>query len=123
MAKVQTLITTMNLQSKDLLLEKMNVKGSYIIGNQCDKNEIIEEENGIVISSSMRGVGNNRNSIIERANADICILADDDMVFCDNYEKIVENCFEKHPKADVIIFNFIEKSVGRREVKKNKKIG
>lgn len=123
MATIETLITTMNLDSYDSLLKKTKVTGNYIIGNQCDKNEIITSEKGEIVSSTLRGVGKNRNGIIERASADICILADDDLVFSDDYEKIAINAFEKHPKADVIIFNFIEKSEGRREVKKDKKIG
>ncbi|MBO5926416.1 MAG: glycosyltransferase family 2 protein [Clostridia bacterium] len=123
MAKIETLITTMNLDSSTSLLQKMNVRGSYIIGNQCDKNEILNETYGKVVSSTLRGVGKNRNGIIDRATADICVLADDDMVFCDDYEEIAEKAFEKNPKADVIIFNFIKKSEGRKEIKKTKKIG
>ena len=120
---VETLITTMNLVDGEELVSKMNIKQSYIIGNQCDRNSVEKINGGLIVSTDMRGVGKNRNSIIERASADICVLADDDMVFCDGYEDIVRNCFERHPEADVIIFNFISESEGRRVAFKDKNIG
>lgn len=123
MLTVETLITTMDLTDATSLLKKMNVKHNYIIGNQCNENLIVKNDFGMIVSTNMRGVGQNRNSIIERSNADICILADDDMIFCDGYEGIVKENFEKNPNADVIIFNFIEESVGRRVSKKITKIG
>ena len=122
MLKVETLITTMRLTDPSALLSRMNVKHNYIIGNQCDKNEVQKTENGIIVSTDMRGVGQNRNNIIERSNADICVLADDDIVFCDEYESLVASAFENNPKADVLIFNFINESQGRRVNGKTKRI-
>lgn len=43
-----------------------------------------------------------------RSDADICVLADDDMVFCDGYEEKVKKAFSENPQADLIIFNLIE---------------
>lgn len=120
---VDTLITTMGLADADSLVKKMNVQGNYIIGNQCDYNSVENREHGVVVSTDMRGVGLNRNCIIERSSADICVLADDDMVFCDGYVSIVQSCFDKYADADMIIFNFRSESEGRRVTKKAKKIG
>ncbi|WCM69758.1 hypothetical protein LZD60_14275 [Clostridium perfringens] len=39
------------------------------------------------------------------ANADICILCDDDVVYVDNYVDIVKRAFEEVDDADVIVFN------------------
>lgn len=122
MTKIQTLITTVNMDDSKKLLESMNVKHNYIIGNQCSHNSIVRDDNGLVVNTDMRGVGQNRNSIIERSDADICVLADDDMRFCDDYEEIVERVFERNPDSDLIIFNFIEESEGRRVSTKTKKI-
>ena len=57
-----------------------------------------------------------------RANADICLFADDDMVYVDDYEQIVLNTFERHPEADVIIFNLIEKQPRRYIIPKDTKV-
>lgn len=120
---VDTLITTVGLADVDFLISKMKVQGNYIIGNQCDYNSVEHREQGIVVSTDMRGVGSNRNCIIERSTADICVVADDDMIFCDGYVSIVQSCFEKYADADMIIFNFLKESEGRRVTKKAKKIG
>ncbi len=113
----------MNLVDHQDLLSRMNVKHNYIIGNQTTYNLVQKNDDGIIVSTDLRGVGKNRNSIIERATADICVLADDDMHFCDDYEDIVRKCFDQYPDADVIIFNFINESQGRRVVKEAQKIG
>lgn len=119
---VDTLITTMNMLDASYLLKKMNIKENYIIGNQCDVNFVNISESGTVVSTDMRGVGQNRNNIVERSKADICVLADDDMRFCDNYKDIVVDCFKSNPEADVIIFNFLKKSNGRRVTKKKTRV-
>ena len=113
----------MGMRNSDALIKKMNIRGSYIIGNQCDRNEVVKTEKGLIVSTDMRGVGQNRNTIIERSVADVCVLADDDMIFCDDYEKIVQNAFDNNPSADVLIFNFIQNSDGRRVNKTTKKVG
>ena len=40
-----------------------------------------------------------------RATSDICVLADDDLRFKENYAEIVEKHFNENPNCDVIIFN------------------
>ena len=45
----------------------------------------------------------NYNALM-RADADICLFADDDMVYEDNYVEIIENAFRDNPYADVIVF-------------------
>ena len=40
-----------------------------------------------------------------RATGDICLFADDDMIYVNDYSKLVENAFLENPTADVIIFN------------------
>lgn len=54
--------------------------------------------------------------------ADICLLADDDMVFSDGYKERAVKSFEDNPNADVIIFNIDEKPVVRYVNKKTVKI-
>lgn len=123
---VQVLVATMN-QSDYSLLGKMNIQTDAIVGNQCDKNEVCEfDYNGNKIkwlSFAERGVGLNRNNALMRASADICILADDDMIFNDGYLDVVEKAFENNKKADVIVFNLDEKQIKRFRNTKTCKIG
>ena len=108
---VQVLVATMH-QSDHSLLEKMNIQSDAIIGNQCGFNSI-EEFNwkGYKIkylNFNERGVGLNRNNALMRADADICLFADDDMIYRDDYVNIVLNTFQSYSDADVIIFNLKE---------------
>lgn len=106
---VQVLVATMN-QKDYSLLEKMNIQTDAIVGNQCDKNEIIEFDykgNKIKwLSFAERGVGLNRNNTLMRATADICVFADDDVVYVDGFKDIITNYYKNNAKADVVIFNF-----------------
>ena len=50
------------------------------------------------------GLSKSRNLAIENAKADICLLADDDIVYENNFESIILNAFNLNPSADVITF-------------------
>lgn len=117
---IQVLVAAMN-QKDHRLPERMNLKSDAIIGNQCDHNSIEEFEwNSHIIkylNFTDRGVGLNRNNALMRATGDICLFADDDMVYCDNYIETVEKAFIDHPDADVIAFNLAEKIPTRYIIK------
>lgn len=113
---IQTLVVTTG-QHDHSLLDKMNIQTDAIIGNQCDRNEIEEfYHNGNKIrwlSMCERGVGLNRNTVMMRSDADICVFADDDMAFHDGYADTVADLFAKYPDADVVLFNLDEKQPRR----------
>lgn len=123
---VQVLVATMD-QYDHSLVKKMNIQTSAIISNQCERNEIEEfnyKGNEIkFLSFKERGVGLNRNNALMRSDADICIVADDDIVFVDNYFEIINKYFNENPSADVIIFNLIEKPEKRYVIRKEFKVG
>lgn len=116
---IQVLVATMH-QKDYSLLEKMNIQTDAIVGNQCDHNSIEQfkwKDHEIkYLNFAERGVGLNRNNALMRADAEICLFADDDIVFLDDYPKIVEAAFREHPEADVLIFNIDEpyKNVNER---------
>lgn len=124
---LQVLVATMN-QNDYSLLEKMNIRSDAIIANQCDRNEIEEfDYNGHKIkylSFSERGVGLNRNNALMRATADICLFADDDVRYVDNYKDIIIEAFQENPKADMIVFNVPSTNPKRQgyEIKKEKRV-
>ncbi len=117
--KIQVLVSTMHQKNTDFI-NKMNLKTDAIIINQTDTTdykEISTNDHKIcVFSFNERGVGLSRNSALMRSEADICVLSDDDMMFCDDYEETVEKAFKENSNADVIIFNLIEdqKSLNRQ---------
>lgn len=103
---IEVLLSTMH-QNDLSIINKMNINTKAIIINQCDNNSFIESENGFVkmYSFKERGIGRSRNNALMRSTAEICVLADDDMKYVENYKEIIFNAFKKNPKADVIIFN------------------
>lgn len=122
---IQVLVATMG-QKDHSLLERMNIQSDAIVANQCEKNEIEDfDYKGYKIkylSFAEKGVGLNRNNALMRATADICVLADDDLVFIDGYANIVEKVFIDNPDAQVIIFNLIESPPVRYIIKKQFKV-
>lgn len=113
---IQTLVVTLH-QEDHHLVEKMNIQTDAVIGNQCDRDDLDKfEYNGHtmqMVSTTTRGVGINRNQVLMRANADICVLADDDMVFLDGYARAVQYWFNKLPEADILVFNLQEEKTRR----------
>ena len=122
---VETLVVTLQQRERNLI-EEMNLQTDTVIGNQCDENRLDEfEYNGKqiqIVSTSTRGVGINRNEVMMRASADICVWADDDMLFFDGYENTVKEWFNRLPDADILVFNLQEEKPRRYRNTKVKKI-
>ena len=115
---VETLIVTVDRQDH-FFAEQMNIQTKVLIGNQCSKDAVerfcINGNDAVCYCTSDRGVGINRNLLLDEAEADICVLADDDLRFADGYPETAVRAFRECPDADVIVFNLIEK-VPRRYV-------
>lgn len=124
--RIQVLVAAMN-QRDHSLIKKMNIRTDAIVGNQCSFNSVekfnVGEQQIQYLNFAERGVGLNRNNALMRADADVCLFADDDMVYEDNYVEIIENAFRENPYADVIVFNLREKVVTRKLIKKRSKVG
>lgn len=124
---VQVLVSTM-YQNNFSIIEKMNIQSDAIVINQCNKNQYNElRYNGHLIrflSFNERGVGLSRNNALMRADADICLFADDDVTYLDNYVELIRKSFERLPGADVIIFNVPSTNPNRiyEDITKVKKI-
>ena len=96
-------------QSDDSLYRSMNLQTDAVLANQCDCYEYrkFNESDGSrvqLVSTSDRGVGKNRNKALSYASGEYLLCSDQDMVYVDGYANIVENAFEKCPKADIIVF-------------------
>lgn len=114
---LETLVVTMN-QTDRSLEKRMNIRTDVLIGNQCGRcGEEIFISNGRKVeylNTAETGVGRNRNLVLDHATGDICILADDDMRFADEYPSIVLQAFRECPQADLLIFNLIEERPVRK---------
>lgn len=104
----QILVATMN-QKDFSKIEEMKICSDTVFANQADCNRVDEVEykshKCIMVTTDMRGVGNNRNIAIMHAEADICLLSDEDMEYSEGYEERIIREFDAHLEADVIIFN------------------
>ena len=103
MARLQVLVATMH--QKDLsIVEKMNIRCDAVIANQADRNEILVADDLKMITTTTRGVGLNRNIALLAADAEILLLADDDVVYNDDMPQAVIAAFQENPQADVLVF-------------------
>ena len=127
MSRFEVLCVTMHQQDFSKLKE-MNIRSDVVFANQSDHTSYEELEfdgyTAKMISTETRGVGINRNFSLMYATADICLFADDDVVYNDDYKDVILAEFDAHPDADVFIFHFDTDSE-RKQVKypKTKKCG
>ncbi|MCR5754174.1 MAG: glycosyltransferase [Acetatifactor sp.] len=106
--KVEVLASVMNT-SVEQIAKQMHLQSDAVIINQCDKldyEEIKYQGNTVrFFSFPDRGIGKSRNEAILRADRDICLFSDEDIVYEDGYEQKIIDEFEKNPDADMILFN------------------
>lgn len=124
---VQVLLSTMN-QNDYKILEKMNIRSDALIVNQ----------NSALTANSFdyrgkyiewyafpeKGVGKSRNIALLRSSGDIALFADDDVVYHDDYCKLIQKEFANNPKADMIVFNVGSTNPDRPEymIKERKRV-
>ena len=97
---------------------KSKVESDLLIINQCDREGYEEIKVGEytwrMISTTERGSARSRNMALANARGEICLLADDDEVFCEGYAKKVVEAYENN-KADAIIFNVSREGKTRQD--------
>ena len=105
---VQVLVAALQQEPRQLA-DEMKLNSDAIIINQCDRYEVDEwKKNGHTIkgySMPERGVGLSRNTAMMRAEGDICLFSDQDIIYKADYEQKILEEFKKNPKADMIVFN------------------
>ena len=114
--KVQVLASVMN-QEMEFIVNRMNLGTDAVIINQCDRYGVEEMDyRGHKVrffSCAERGVGRSRNNAILRADSDICLFSDEDIVYEDGYGERIAEEFARQPKADMILFH-VEVEEARR---------
>lgn len=111
--KLEVLMSCMH-QSDAALVRKSKITGNCVVINQCDREENAEfaSENGVIrmVSTKQRGLTKSRNLAIAKAQADICLLCDDDEQFVPDYEKKILDAYDQLPQADVVIFKMANRT-------------
>lgn len=115
---LQVLLSTYG-QTDFNLLKKMNIQSDALVVNQGQEfsSYVVTHDNYKIqwINCQEKGIGLSRNTALQRATADICLLSDDDVIYSDNYRSIVLEEFERFPQYDMIIFNLISTNPLRSE--------
>lgn len=118
-------------QPDSSILQRSNIPCNTTVINQCGENKVESfiwqnlnsgnKHKIVFISTTDRGLSRSRNLAIENAQADICLLADDDEVFYKDCADIVKNAFDENPHIDIIAFQI--DNAGKVYPKRRKSIG
>lgn len=104
---VEVLISAMDQEDLDIITTT-GVNTSALLINQCACNMVNEEKRtyGVVrcISTTERGLSRSRNMALDNARGKYCLICDDDETLVEEYAKIIEEGFNKHPDAGIICF-------------------
>jgi GT2 family glycosyltransferase len=107
---LEILISTMRKTTLSFLSEMFSQSSilgfNILIINQTIEDELLESdvENIRVINSCEKGLPQSRNIALENASEAICLIADDDVKYVENFNEIILLAFKKHEDADIITF-------------------
>ena len=109
---LQVLLSAMYLNDEGYI-DTLNITTDAVVINQCDRegyrDTVRAKADGNsqkirYIETRQRGLSKSRNMAIDAADADICILCDNDVEYLPDYERRISEGFARHPDADLIIF-------------------
>jgi hypothetical protein len=121
---LQVLLSTMHNHSS--ILSEMNLNAPAIVVNQCDNSgscQIKYLNNKVLwIDTLDRGLSKSRNLAISNSSCEFCLLADDDLVYVDNFADKILDQFRINNDASVIVFivEGIEKEFKKYHTKQRK---
>lgn len=113
---LQLLVAAMNKEPLELAQEMQLDSAAIVVsqGEHYDYEELSYRGHKIrYFAMAERGVGLSRNTSLLRADGDIILFADEDIVYREGYKEAVLQEFDKHPEADMLLFNV--KAVSGRE--------
>lgn len=108
--ELEILIATMNRDSLDFLsvMFQNNDLDDYqiLIINQTTESNLLKSNkaNIRVINSFERGISKSRNLAVNNAIGEICLLADDDVIYLKHFEKKIVEAYKNNNKAYVLTF-------------------
>lgn len=112
MGSVTVLLSAMGLNDVSIL-EKLNIRGSSIIINQASSEErrFFPDKDCLFLTTAERGLSKSRNMALREAamaGKELCIFCDNDILYINEYEGIIEKAFNRNPDSDILVF-FIER--------------
>lgn len=108
--RVETLVSCV-AQNETELVKLMGLEQDVVIINQTDTEGEVElpVKNGKAVCFRMkeRGVGRSRNAAMMHMQTEdgVCLFADEDIRYQNGYAEAIIAEYEKHPEADMILFN------------------
>ena len=103
--KLEILLSCMH--QTDEIIKRSNIRCNVTVVNQCDKDDkrtipIDGKDDACVanwIDSTERGLSRSRNMALQSASFDFCLISDDDEVFVDGVDTIIEKLLKITLKA------------------------
>lgn len=106
----EVLASVMDQKNSDFVVKRLGIdkRSRCLIVNQIVKRLLpksdIVKGNHRFLSFNEKGLSRSRNRAIDNSVGDICLIADDDMKYVDDYEQKVLAAYKKYPDADIIAF-------------------
>jgi glycosyltransferase involved in cell wall biosynthesis len=115
MSRLQILISAVNKEPRELL-SRLNLQTDAVLVNQITdrsgegRTETLEQNGNTVKVVTMfdKGVGLSRNTAFDNSDSEIIQFGDDDIVYDTGYASRVLAEFDRHPEADVLLFNVVQ---------------
>ena len=112
MSRVEVLLSTMNKKNKQEvqnLIKQNNIQDPVLVINQmpkAKKEELWDDTKGQIRVKSFgeRGLSKSRNHAIQEMKEEIGLIADDDVIYQEDYQQVILNTYQEYPKADIIAF-------------------
>jgi glycosyltransferase involved in cell wall biosynthesis len=113
---IEILVATMHRDSLDFLiamfpgrdLSKLNI----LIVNQTTEDKLLHSPfpSVRVVNSFERGLSKSRNLALQHAQGELCIIADDDVVYVNDFDIVIADAHNRNAEAGVICFKTITTS-------------
>ncbi|MDR7370894.1 glycosyltransferase family A protein [Flavobacterium aquidurense] len=106
----EILIATKDRSNLDFLLPMFSFEHfstfNLLIINQSESENLVSDIDSVrIINVAEKGLSKSRNKAILNASKKICLIADDDVIFAENFRKNILSAFKNQPNADIITFN------------------
>ena len=108
---------TMNLESDAIIVDQIigdEYRSKIDFRGNCENNIEFRGHNIKILLRDEKGVGLSRNTALENSDpeAEIIQFGDDDIVYDDGYAQKIADEFDRHPEADMLLFN-VKAQAGR----------
>lgn len=108
--QLEILVSTVNRNSLDFLFQMFqnnHIEEYHILViNQTTESCLLHSEFSHIriINSFEKGLSKSRNLALKNAVGEICLLADDDVIYLKDFEKLILKSYAIHKNADLIAF-------------------